>query len=273
MSLIDEHLPIGEARAKQLAEKWKLRLGERFKISLCAYVCEAFGHDGKEYVLKAPFDYAEERHCWATLEAFSGLGGVKILKHDVDTGSVLMPRLRLGTMLGESDLDDASATHICADLILKLRRAAKVDTMSLEQWFRELFDEPSSPMVDEARKVYWELADSMPPPVLLHGDLHHFNILRDGEEWVAIDPKGILGNPAFEVAAFMRNRVQDPPDAAGMAARLRIFADRLGDPPERLWGWAFAETALCEKQSSSDFFKPAWHKASHAIWECRTDFR
>jgi streptomycin 6-kinase len=46
------------------------------------------------------------------------------------------------------------------------------------------------------------LLESIGPPVLLHGDLHHDNILQNNNEWLAIDPKGIIGEPEFEIAAF-----------------------------------------------------------------------
>lgn len=38
--------------------------------------------------------------------------------------------------------------------------------------------------------VFAELCDSMGEEVVLHGDLHHENILRSGDGWVAVDPKG-----------------------------------------------------------------------------------
>jgi streptomycin 6-kinase len=43
--------------------------------------------------------------------------------------------------------------------------------------------------------------------VLLHGDLHHDNILHDGNAWVAIDPKGLIGDPAYEIAPLLCNPI------------------------------------------------------------------
>lgn len=40
---------------------------------------------------------------------------------------------------------------------------------------------------------------------MLHVDLHHDNILQNGNEWLVIDPKGVVGEPAYEVAAFIHN--------------------------------------------------------------------
>lgn len=44
-------------------------------------------------------------------------------------------------------------------------------------------------------------------PVLLHGDFHPENTLWDGERFRVIDPKGVLGNPLFDVATYIRNSV------------------------------------------------------------------
>lgn len=259
-------------RAGELAPLWDLQLGDELPGATCSVVYEVWNSHGQDLALKVPFSYAEERDSWRVLEAFSGHGGVGVLRHDPESGAVLMPRLKPGQMLLDAEPDDEKALAICADLTLSLRQTPAVQAMTLERWFKELFDEPSNVLIDEARKVYLNLAESAPEPVLLHGDLHHLNILSNGDRWVAIDPKGILGDPAFELVAFMRNPVDRTPDASGMARRLRQFADLLGDPPDRLWGWALAETVLCDKQCSNEEFKTSWSAASQAIWEVRSEF-
>ncbi len=46
---------------------------------------------------------------------------------------------------------------------------------------------------------------------VLHGDLHHDNILSDGEDWKVIDPHGVVGFPINEVWAFVQDVEQDIP--------------------------------------------------------------
>ena len=98
-------------------------------------------------------------------------------------------------------------------------------------------------LVTEAQRLYVDLLASSAPAVLLHGDLHHGNILRHGEDWVAIDPKGVIGEPAYECGPLLFNPLPqvaswpDLPrvlgrrvDILGGRARLRARADhRLGD--------------------------------------------
>jgi streptomycin 6-kinase len=57
-----------------------------------------------------------------------------------------------------------------------------------------------------AESLFRELIASSESPVLLHGDLHHFNILSARRQpWLAIDPKGVAGEPAYEPGALLRN--------------------------------------------------------------------
>lgn len=81
----------------------------------------------------------------------------------------------------------------------------------------------------------------------LHGDLHHDNILSSDRGWLAVDPKGVLGDPAYEVANAFRNPAGSEKLVAnaGRVQRLTdMFANQLGLPRKRILGWACAHVAL-----------------------------
>jgi streptomycin 6-kinase len=85
--------------------------------------------------------------------------------------------------------------------------------------------------------------------VILHGDLHHDNILFSAERgWVAIDPKGIVGDRGYEVGSFMLNQLpkgaSDSATTAILAQRLSIFSEELQISRERLALWAFCHAVL-----------------------------
>ena len=96
-------------------------------------------------------------------------------------------------------------------------------------------------LFERAEALYASLVATQAKPVVLHGDLHHWNILRAVREpWLAIDPHGVIGEPAFEVGPWMRNPVGDPGDADESASsaepagrrgildrRLDIFSEEL----------------------------------------------
>jgi Aminoglycoside/hydroxyurea antibiotic resistance kinase len=85
--------------------------------------------------------------------------------------------------------------------------------------------------------------------VLLHGDLHHENVLRsDRAGWLAIDVAGVLGEPAFDVGALLHNPwpgLLDAPDSRRvLARRMDVLADGLGVDRDRVSGWGFAFSVL-----------------------------
>jgi streptomycin 6-kinase len=126
------------------------------------------------------------------------------------------------------------------------------ELVDLTSWFHDLLDpaahhgdgsiDPN--LVHRAQDVAHQLIGSTEAPALLHGDLHHFNILRaERQLWLAIDPKGLIGDPGFDIAAFMRN--PSPRSAAVHASRrLDILSSELGLDRQRTRDWCFAEAVL-----------------------------
>jgi streptomycin 6-kinase len=101
-------------------------------------------------------------------------------------------------------------------------------------------------LVEEAETRFRELLSSAEASVLLHGDLHHFNILAGRRSpWLAIDPKGVSGEPAFEVGALLRN--PEPrlyTDAAVQSRRVDVLHEELGIEKDRILGWGMAQAVL-----------------------------
>lgn len=64
--------------------------------------------------------------------------------------------------------------------------------------------------------------------MLLHGDLHHYNVRFDRDHgWNAIDPKGVVGEFEYEVGALLRNPIKQPEiftDPATIERRIKILS-------------------------------------------------
>ena len=103
-------------------------------------------------------------------------------------------------------------------------------------------------LFERAEGLYGELSESQEKVCLLHGDLHHMNVLKSGEkEWKVIDSKGVVGERAYEVGAWMRNPLHllGRENAKGLIQRrMAIFSERLGFERERMEGWALAQCVL-----------------------------
>jgi streptomycin 6-kinase len=103
-------------------------------------------------------------------------------------------------------------------------------------------------LIDRASALFHRLCETQDQPIVLHGDLQHYNVVRDLDRgWLAIDPKGILGEPAYETGALLRNPTADQPlcaDSAIIDRRARTICAQLGYRYERVVGWCFSQWML-----------------------------
>jgi streptomycin 6-kinase len=98
-----------------------------------------------------------------------------------------------------------------------------------------------------ASGIALKLFDKPSAQLPLHGDLHYDNIISSGRGWLAIDPVGLFGDPAYEVApAFVSPSGAEAlvADPRRISALLDTFEARLDLPRKRVLGWAAAHAAL-----------------------------
>ena len=98
--------------------------------------------------------------------------------------------------------------------------------------------------------------------VLLHGDLHHDNILKNGDGWLVIDPNGFIGDPAFEPAAYLCNPIPEllQEDNANeiISNRIKLCSTELKIPEQRIADWLYAKAVLCWAWSLEDNLDPVY---------------
>lgn len=240
----------------RLAAAWSLSLDRHFPRIAINYVAPATRADGTSCVLKVSRHVGETRNEIAALRLWDGDGAVRLLEADPDVGALLVERLNPGTMLVEvADSDDPAATVIAAGVLRQLWRPVPEHggLRSLGSWC-DAFDRnrealsrgdggfPSAlfQRADAARR---DLLRSTEIPLVLHGDLHHFNILRaQCDPWLAIDPKGLSGDPCFDVCQFCRNPHAVAPRVN--RRRLDIFQAELGLDRDRIKAWCFVHAML-----------------------------
>jgi len=264
-NVIDVHASSGRKWLERLpaliaecAERWSLEVGTPFPNLSYNYVAPARKADS-QVVLKAGVPGPELSAEIAALNEFQGQGVVRLLYGEPDRGILLLERVRPGTPLTEV-VDDEAATSFAARAMRAIWRAptAGHSFPSVSDWGRglgkprEQFHGGTGPLpqdlVVEAERVFDELAVPPGSGLLLHGDLHHHNILRCGDgSWVAIDPMGVVGDPGFEVGAFLQN----PPGALNgqnprlmLEKRITRLSDELGFEPERIRRWGLARAVL-----------------------------
>jgi len=222
--------------------------------------------DGVRCLLKLAHEKSDEATATA-LAHFAGQGAVKLLAHE--GAATLMQRAMPGRALTElvTAAQDDQATRIAAATMARLHaRSSQLPKLRrIESWAAAFTSEATSSFpqatVALASDIYDDLCRTQSAPVVLHGDLHHDNILFDEEYgWLAIDPKGVIGEPEFETGALLRNPTDDPRNFATRAIvdrRVAILCEMLGFQRQRLLRWSFAQGVLSAIWSIQDGENPA----------------
>jgi streptomycin 6-kinase len=227
-------------------------------------------------VLKVSHYVEETRTEIEALRIWNGFGAASLLASDPNSGALLLERVEPGSMLAEL-ADDDEATRLAAGLLrqLWLRPPPDNGLCPLEDWCaaynrnrallsRGVAGFPSH-LFQQADSLREELLASTAEPVVLHGDLHHFNILRSNRAgWLSIDPKGLAGDPYFDLCQFLRNPGPVPADTN--RRRLDIFCAELGVDRRRASQWALVHAVLdaCWSYEECSDWRPAVAYAEQA---------
>ena len=207
----------------------------------------------KAVILKLGLDTDGFKREAAALMAFSGFGVVEVLS--ANNGLLLLecavPGVSLRSYFPEKDDE---AINITAHVIKRLHKApipSPHQFPHVKDWLAVLDSDLKIPAqtLQKARELRDQLLKTAAPDILLHGDLHHDNILQNGNNWVAIDPKGVIAEPAYEVAAFIRNPIPEllTHDNAPNIIHNRItrFSEFLIElPSQRILDWCFVQAVL-----------------------------
>ncbi len=233
---------------------WQLRPGRTFTSGNVSLVLAVERADGLPAVLKLSFPDEESEHEPDALDLWHGHGAVRLLTHDPRRRALLLERCLPGTNLWELR-DEHEANRIACAVLRRLWRPPPRDHA-----FRPLADEAlrwadelprewalignafERRLIDHAVDAVQELVPSQAELVVAHQDLHGGNVLRaEREPWLAIDPKPLVGERAFDAASLLRDRredlVRDPSPGRRIRRRLDQLTAELGLDRERLRGW------------------------------------
>lgn len=208
---------------------------------------------------------AEEAAGGRVLRWWAGRGAAAVLAADGD--ALLLERADgdrdLVALAASGAAGDDAATRILCRAALRLHATDDLPRpdglVDLRRWFRELFEHAAeNPVAHDGlfARAAAEAEALLAHPagdVVLHGDLHHGNVLDFGTEtgagggrgWLAIDPKHLHGDPAFDFANILCNPKREVALAPGRFGRtVRVIADETGIDAVRLLRWALAWAGL-----------------------------
>ena len=259
-----------------LLDEWALTPDGATRWGVCAVVVPVTGPEGPA-ALKATWPHLEARDEHLALRAWSGLGAVRLLRADPRRFALLLERLDAARDLSATPVDEACA--VIGDLLAQLSRPALLQTPSLSGYVaRQLATDvggtpgrhPTLPpratdvlprrFLDQGRRLAADLvADPDVDADLLHTDLHFANVLgSDRQPWLALDPKPMAGDRAFEVAPALWNRADELGSGSALRWSLRrrvdIVCEHAGIDVDRARAWTIVrevDNALQEPPGSA----------------------
>lgn len=199
---------------------------------------------------------AEEQRGGRLMAWWGGDGAAPVLAHDGE--ALLMVRAQgpgsLTRMVKQGQDDDA--TRILCATAARLHRARTQPfpaLVPLTRWFEALLSEVPQfgaakygRTLEHSARTARELLESPRDTVVLHGDIHHGNVLDFGQAgWLAIDPKGLYGERGFDYANIFCNPDSESALAPGsFTRRMELVSDLAGMDRRRLLQWVLAWTGL-----------------------------
>lgn len=240
----------------EIEGKWSLKVGKPFQNLSYHFVAPCVCADRSEAVLKIGFPEENSPVLGEAemLKLYNGSGAVKFLRIDEKHLALLLEKLNPGKHLKNVfQFDEAKSVVIAIEVLRKIRRKPpeKHNFIKLEDWFKgfekALNTNFPAQAVGKARKFYEELSTG--ESFLIHGDFHHENILSATREpFLAIDPKGVVGQIGYEISVFLNNHAWWLEDDVRLREKLDDavlkFSEAFEIEPQTLRKWAYAQDVL-----------------------------
>ncbi|MCU0315986.1 MAG: aminoglycoside phosphotransferase family protein [Fimbriimonadaceae bacterium] len=259
---------------QQVLADWQLTLDGGAFSSRYHLVLPVRDETRSELVLKLGVPCPEAESEAEALRLYQGLGAIQLRREDPGLGARLLDRATPGFPLSQAEIWQHDL--VVSESALQLIRPCDPNERlhPLESWLQGLLeaDPLSCPVEFElvllAQKAAVTLLGSTSERVLLHGDLHANNILMSGDEWVAIDPKGLMGDRCFEPAQHFLNSLPPHTDFSSLVnfchRRLSVISYTTGFPANRILGWALANAVNAIIVDEGDV-PPEWFEVTAAL--------
>ena len=226
---------------------------------------EVYAGESRRYgpvILKRNADVRELHGEYGMLSRLDCAQSVRTYAFDGEAGLLLEERILPGTTLRQ-EVSPEKRVQCLAQVFHAIHTPAEVGTTYLD-WLRGIMGYcESNPvpgallrMAGEAYEICGELFRKYPERFLLHGDLHHDNLLQRADgSYAMIDPKGIVGPEILDLPRFLLNETDATYEGGlrgHMGRVIRLMAEEFGFPIEDLGKAFYMEAVLANVWNLED---------------------
>lgn len=205
-------------------------------------------------IVKISCDAIEFNQEVNALKSYQNSGScIPILDVDYDCNAFLMPHAIPGYSLATlfPKHDDLAIKHACGVIsnLHSVEINKNIEWPTVSGWVK-CFDKINpaalpNEHISKAKKLASYLLSSNTKNVLLHADLHYDNLIKHGNKWIAIDPKGVIGDPAFEIGnVCVRRKDAIIMNTEKMIQRFNSFSRYLNLDAQRIISWAYVQAVM-----------------------------
>jgi streptomycin 6-kinase len=245
---------------KTYETKWGIKIGSPIENLSINYVQNVQAREGQA-VLKIGFPEDQVfLYEIKALEVFNGNGAVRIIREDFENSVVLLESCIPGKSLdtiNDEEKENLIFTNVSKRIWKRVFEDSEFPKLADEKkYFDWYFSNKKAAtllpieLVAKAKEKFEALISAQKDLYLLHGDLHHDNILSSERGWLSIDPKGIVGEREYEIASFItnpRSRFEDNNDLIDkdyFAKKIESIATILRFDKKKITQWAFVKQVL-----------------------------
>lgn len=256
-----------------LAKHWNLSHFTPIDNKTFSYVAKAITNTNtnQPIVLKICCDEKSMTNEIQALKYFDGDGSIQLLDYHPKYNASLLQQAIPGTTL--KTIYPTQIDYVMNCYVHTMKRLhskhlpSKHSYQHIGEWLRTIDGlTPNKPcpahLLEKAISLKNSLLATMTTEIFLHGDLHHDNILKNNDEWLAIDPKGIVGEPEFEIAAFDFMYVTELADNINVKdifeSRANLLAKKSGLNAQRIKNWVFVRLILMAAWHIEGNGDPKW---------------
>lgn len=238
------------AIVKKLSELWQLTNIVPVKNMSWNFVVLAKQNNILPVVLKISCDSELIQNEYKTLKHFDCRGSIRAIDINTEYNALLLEQAIPGYLLKSHHpikIEDTINIYAHVVNLLSAHELSDTNYTHAKKWCNAIdrIHDPRIPVqfLEKAKQLRSLLFNKTQREYLCHGDLHLENIIQQGSNWVIIDPKGIIGEMAFEAAAFDLISKDEMKDVSTISSKLLDRMTQLSEALEisfeRLSSWIF----------------------------------